>query len=149
MMRELLERFRYRFQLWRREQSEDYLGSADVEALDVEPLDEREPDYVSFYSTNPKRIIMLKESTIRSVGRFVYGYFGIIIILSWICAWLIRFVPSGRFAIGVLWLALVGFWTLSNVLGTMRLSKAREQYREQIAKSSNPAMELTASRPNA
>ncbi|HEY2710877.1 MAG TPA: hypothetical protein VGI60_00040 [Chthoniobacterales bacterium] len=140
-MNDLFERFRYRFQLSRRTQAEDYLGSSEVE-----PLPESETDYVSFYS-GPKSIIRLKESTIRSVGRIVQVYFGIIIIVSWICSLLVRSIPSARFAIGVSWLVLVAFWTLAMILDTVQLSRARKQYRERLAaKSSNQAMERTADR---
>ena len=143
-MSDLFERFRYRFQLFRRTQAEDYLGSSEVE-----PLPLSETDYVSYYS-DPKKIIMLKESTIRAVGRFVQVYFGIIIIVSWICSLVVRFIPSARFGLGVGWLVLVAFWTLVMIPHTVDLSRARKEYRKRLAaKPSNQAMELTTSRRNA
>ena len=48
MMRDIIDGFRYRFELWRREQREEYFGA---------PRDgsaEEEPGYVSFYADHPK-----------------------------------------------------------------------------------------------
>ena len=118
MIRDLVERFRYRFQLWRRAQRDDWVGPPHSEVT-------YEPDYVSEYS-DPSRIVMLKESAIRFVGRSAQAYFGVIIIVSWICLLLGRFIPSARFGLGVAFLVFVVFWTFAMISGTLRLTKARK-----------------------
>jgi uncharacterized membrane protein (DUF485 family) len=137
MMSELIERFRYRFQLWRREERDDYFGASTAPP--------EEEDYVSYYTAR-NRVVLLKESAVRLVGRSVQAYFGIIIIVSWICWVLGRFIPSIRFGLGVGFLVFVGIWTLATILGTVRLSKARKQYRAQANKTSNQSLQPTASR---
>jgi uncharacterized membrane protein (DUF485 family) len=137
MMSELIERFRYRFQLWRREERDDYFGASSAPP--------EEEDYVSYYTAR-NRVVLLKESTVRLVGRSVQAYFGIIIIVSWICWVLCQFIPSARFGLGIGFLVFAAIWTLATILATVRLSKARKQYRAQANKSSNKALQPTASR---
>jgi hypothetical protein len=74
MIRDIFERFGYRFELWRREQREEYFGTPRTGP----------PDYVSHY-TDRNRTVLLAESTSRCVGRSVWIYFGIIIILTQLC----------------------------------------------------------------
>jgi hypothetical protein len=124
MISEICERFRYRFQLWWREQRQDYFGSSSAA-----PFAE---DYVSYY-TDRDRILMLKESTVRLVGRTIQAYFGPIIVVSWILLFIARRVPSARFGIGVGFLSFVGLWTFAMITENRRLRKARKQYREQQA----------------
>jgi len=141
MMSEFIERLRYRFQLWRREQREDYFGTASSE-----PPEER--DYVSHYS-DPKRAVLLKESTIRSIGRSVGVFFGMIIIAAQICLVVGRFFPSARFTLAVVCLVFIGLWTLVSISIHIDLYKARRQYQQQQAiKSSNQTLQLTAARPD-
>jgi hypothetical protein len=138
MISDIIERFRYRFQLWRREQREDYFTSSAAPPL--------EEDYVSYY-VDRDRVVMLKESTIRPIGRTIQAYFGIIIIVAWIGVLVGRHIPSARFGVGVGFLAFAVLWTFAMITATIRLTKARKQYREQQpVKSSNHAMERTADR---
>src|ERR1044071_562006 len=117
MIRDVIERFRYRFELWRREQRDEWLAPRSGEMTS-------ETDYVSRYSA-PNRIVMLKESTVRFVGRTLQAYFGVIIIVSWVCIAIGRSVRSARFALGVGFLVFVAFWTFAMISGTIRLWKAR------------------------
>lgn len=138
-MRDVIERFRYRFQLWRRERREDLFGTP------RSGLPE-ERDYVSHYS-DPKRAELLKESTLKSVGRLAGAYFGIIVIVAQLSLMISRFIPSARFALGVIFLVFAGFWTLVTIFFEIDLRKARKQYRQQQAtKSSNQSIQLTAGR---
>ena len=141
MLHDIIDRFRYRFELWRREQREEYFGT---------PRDgsaEEEPDYVSFYADHPKRAELLRESTVKSIGRFAGAYFGIIIIAAQVCLFIARSVPQARFGLATAFVVFAGLWTLITIMGEVRLRKARRQYRQQQeAKSSNQALQLTAAR---
>src|SRR6266436_4922652 len=104
MMHDVLERFRYRFQLWHRERREDLLGIPRTGTPE-------ERDYLSDYS-DPKRAVLLTESTVRSICRSGVAYLGIIAIAAQICLFLARRFPSARSAIGIIFLVFVGFWTV-------------------------------------
>jgi hypothetical protein len=139
MMRDVIERFRYRFELWRREWREDLLGPAEVEP--PEPH-----DYVAYYA-DPKRSILLTESTLRSIGRTGITYFGIIAIAAQICLFIGRLVPFTRFACGIVFVLFAAVWTLASIFVEIDLRRARKQYRQQqVTKSSNQALQLTAAR---
>jgi hypothetical protein len=136
MMRDVIDRFRYRFQLWRREQRDDYLG-----APRTGPQEER--DYVSHFSKHPE---LVTESTFVSIGRRV-AFFGIISIGAYVCFWVVRLFPTLRFAVGVVFVVFVCLWTLCGIFFEIDLYKARKQYREgEAKKSSNQALQLTADR---
>jgi hypothetical protein len=139
MMRDIIERFRYRFELWRREHREEYFSPPCAGS--------EEPDYVSFYADHPKRAELLRESTVKSIGRFAAAYFGIIVIAAQVCLVLGRLVPQARFVFGLICVVFAGLWTLITIMGEVRLRKARRQYRQQQAtNSSNQALQLTAAR---
>jgi uncharacterized membrane protein (DUF485 family) len=141
MINDVIERFRYRFELWRHGKSEDYLGP--LSRADSS----QERDYVSFYTVDPKRAELLRESTVKSVGRFFGAYFGVIVLASQILLLIGRVIPSARFALGIVFVVFAGLWTLIIISGEIQLRKARKQYREQQAtKSSNQAMQLTDGR---
>jgi drug/metabolite transporter superfamily protein YnfA len=136
-MNELIDRFRYRFQLWRREQREVWFGPPGSHGPDL-------GDYMPDYS-DAKRVVLLKESTVRSAGRSFLAYFGIIIIASQICLVMGRFIPSARFGLAITFLVFVGLWTLVSISFYIGLRKARRQYRQQQAtKSSSQPIQLTA-----
>ena len=137
MIHDVIERFRYRFELWRREQREEYLGIPRAKSAD-------EPDYLSRFS-DPKRAMLLSESTFSHVGRAGVAYFAIIAIAAQICFMIDSFIPSARFAVAIIFLVFAGLWTLLNVFFEIDLQKARKQYRQQQAtKSSNQPLQLTA-----
>jgi hypothetical protein len=64
-MSELIERFRYRFQLWRRERREDYIGPPGTLPTALE----------SKLSDDPKRKVVLTESTPMFIIRALVSYF--------------------------------------------------------------------------
>jgi hypothetical protein len=141
MIRDVIERFSYRFRLWRREQLEDY-------AISIPRPDTDKPDYLSYYTEHPKYMELVTESTLKSIGRIFGAYFGVLILASQLCFLIARSVPATRFILGVVFVAFTGLWTLITIFGEVRLRKARRQYREQEIKSSNQALQLTADRPD-
>ena len=138
MIREVIERFSYRFELWRRERREDLFGIPRSQPPGA-------PDYTSYYS-DPKRAVLVTESTVRSIGRVVLIYFGVIIITAQICLVIDRWMPSARFAVGIAFLVLVISWTLGALFVQIDIYKARKAYRQNATKSSNRAMQPTAGR---
>jgi uncharacterized membrane protein YbhN (UPF0104 family) len=110
------------------------------------PPEER--DYISHFS-DPKRAALMTESTFVSIGRAGAAYFGTIALFAYVCFLIASFVPFLRFALGVVFVAFVGLWTLLAVLFEIDLRKARRQYRQREAsKSSNQSLQLTADRPD-
>src|SRR5881296_1671495 len=110
MIREVIERFSYRFRLWRRGQLEDY-------AISIPRPDTDKPDYLSYYIEHPKYMELVTESTLKSLGRIAGAYFGVIVLASQFCFLVARFVPGTRFALGVIFLAFTGLWTLVTIFG--------------------------------
>ena|SRR6266498_652687 len=140
MMRNTIERFRYRFELWRREWREEHFGTPRIGPAD-------EHDYVSFYVNHPKRAELLSESTLKSIGRLAGAYFGIIVIFAQVCLIIVSFIPSARFALATAFVVFAGLWTLITIMSQVQLWRARRQYRQQHAtNSSNQALQLTAAR---
>jgi hypothetical protein len=121
-MRDIIERFSYRFRLWRREWREEHFGTPRTGP----------PDYVSHY-IDRNRAALLTESTIRSVGRSVWVYFGIIIIVTQVCRIIGSMIPPARFALAITMLVLICFWTLGSIFFHIDLYKARKQYRQQYS----------------
>jgi len=136
-MRAVIDRFRYRFELWRREGREDYFGPL---PHSDEPA---ERDYISHFSKYPQ---LVTESTFVSIGRRV-AFFSVAALVAYICFWIDIFFPVLRFATGVAFVVFFCLWTLSAILFEIDLRRARKQYREREAKkSSNQSMQLTAGR---
>ena len=127
-MRDVIERFQYRFELWRREWREDLFGAP-------RPESPQEVDYVSHFA-DPKHSILLTEPTLRSVGRSGVTYFGVIAIAAQILAVIASFIPLARFTLGIVFLVFVGIWSLVFSFVEIDLRKAREQYRKQQASKS-------------
>jgi hypothetical protein len=141
MIQDIIERFRYRFELWRREQREEFFGTPSTESVE-------EPDYLSRFS-DPKRAVLVRESTFSHIGRAGIAYFGINVIAAQICFMVDSFFPSARFGVAIIFLAFAALWTLIAVLFEIDLQKARKQYRQQQAtQSSNQPLQLTAARPD-
>lgn len=141
MIHDVIERFRYRLDLWRREQREEYFGSGGATSVEG-------PDYISRFS-NPKRAVLLHESTFSHIGRAGITYASFIAIAAQICFMIDLFTPSARFAVAIIFLFFASLWTLLNVFFEIDLQKARKQYRQQQAtKSSNQPLQLTAARPD-
>jgi hypothetical protein len=136
MMHDVIERFRYRFQLWWQDQREDlsWLPGPHLARLGERPLEQ------------PKYRILITEPTVRSLARSFISYFGVLIIAMQLCRLIARFVPSTRHALGVALLVFLVLWTLLMLWGEVDLRKARKAYRAKTTESSNQPLQLTADR---
>src|SRR5438552_18241672 len=126
MIHDVIERFRYRFQLWHRERREDLFGMprTDRRSLrewEAERLHTTEPDKMN----DPSYAAVVVESTANFVVRSIGVYFGVIIILAQLCRWLVSYFPSTRSAVLIVFLVLVGFWTLGMILCTLDFCRKR------------------------
>jgi hypothetical protein len=117
MIRDVIDRFRYRFHLWWKEQREDLSWRRGPEIADL-----REPAAWE----NPKYEILWTESTPSFIIREASLYVAIILLLSNIGFLIDRFFPSARHAVGVAFLSLVGLWTLLSVLMVIDMVKKKE-----------------------
>ena len=131
MMRDVLERFGYRFQIWRREQREDWIGPPDTHLPNFR-------EYMHEASAtarprinweDPKFKVMLTESTPNFVVREVSVYFGIVIILSAVGRLIDTFIPTAHFVVFVAFVVLVCVWTLVSIRSGVNLAKRRRAYR--------------------
>ena len=120
MIREAIERFRYRFQLWHREQREASFWRPGPRHAD--PGD-------SPVWQNPKYEILWTESTLSFVIREVSLYVAIVLIISSICILIDRFSSSARHAVGIAFLWLVGLWTFLSLFMAIDMVKKRKAYR--------------------
>lgn len=121
-MSELVERFRYRFQLWRKEQREDLIGPPGTR------LPEMGPPGVSGW---------------RLLFRAGGAYIAIVLLLTRVAAIFSRSFPDGRFYIFLLLAFVIGFLTISLVIAVISGWTPRSN---DAAKSSNQTMQLTADR---
>ena len=124
-MRELVERFRYRFQLWRREQREDSFWRPEPTVLDLGPASKW---------NDPKYRALLTESTSKFVLRGVGLYFGGLMFSTAIARLIVRLAPTAQFTALVVLLVLVSFWTLFSVSGAINIRNKRKAYREQATR---------------
>ena len=127
-MSEIIERFRYRFQLWRRERHEDSMWSGKRPELSPGPRDRQAPDD-SWRSIAPKNRVILMGSTPRFIVRTLVIYFAILLIVVASCLLLGTFVPPLRYVCLIASIVLGTIWTLMNVLGTTHILKQRKEYR--------------------
>ena len=151
-MSDVIERFRYRFQLWRRERGSDWRGPEGnrVKTFESPPHSEprAKPDYVSVYLEHRRGMNVLRESTFKAIVRLVGIYLFVILILWLIYVILGGFIPSARFALGVILVVIAGIWTLMMILGGLWFRDARRQDRQrrEAIKSSNQSMDRTTDR---
>ena len=133
MISDVIDRFRYRLQLWWRERPEDY-------AAPEQPI---EPDYVSRFSKHPE---LVRDSTFVSIGRRI-SYFSFLGIVAFAGLVVGRVFPALRFAAGLGFVAVFCLLLLGVIPFEVALFRARKQYRANEAKkSSNQAMQRTAGR---
>jgi hypothetical protein len=96
-MRDVIERFRYRFELWRRERREDSFWRLGPRVANLgEPA----------VWENPKYEILWTESTSSFIVREVSLYIAIILIISNIGFFIDRSFPSARLAVGIVFYGL-------------------------------------------
>jgi len=134
-MSNFIERFRYRFQLWRREQREDWWSPPGTHLLP-----DAEDDPASPIGKLARRPESISTMLIRSIG----VYFCIIIILAQIGRLIGTFVPAARFAVFVVFAVLACLWTLMSFTFTISLYRAKKRLQARGDKSSSQAMQPTA-----
>jgi uncharacterized membrane protein (DUF485 family) len=142
MMSELIERLRYRFQLWWREQREDWIGPQGTHLI---PEDYRQPR-----QPNPafEELVRRREPIWSPVIRSIGVYFGIIIILAQIGRLIGAFLPTARFAVFVVFVVLACVWTLMSLTFTVNLYRAKKRLQSHGDESSNEALQPTGGRCN-
>jgi hypothetical protein len=147
MIHDVIERFRYRFELWRRELREDLLGVPHTDPRSLREYSaEKAAERWSSRWREPKYREILSESTWRSVFRGVGVYFGIIIIAAQVCRIVASFFPSTRYALAIILIVFIGLWTWAMVISTFDLVKARKRQRAEDTISSNQSLQPTAGR---
>ena len=139
MIRDTIDRFRYRFELWCRERREYSFWRGPWPELSRES---RQPAIWE----DPKYQILWTESTARFIVREVSLYVGIVLLLSDIAFVIDKHFRFARNAVGIIFLWLVGIWTLLAVLMVIDMIKKRKAYRLKNPKSSNQPLQLTADR---
>jgi hypothetical protein len=147
MMRETIERFRYRFELWRREQREDLSGEPRTDPRSLrEYRAEKSAERWSSRLSDPKWVLLLTESTWRSIVRGIGVYLGVIIIASMLCRLLVTCFPAAQSTAFILFLVIVGFWTLLTIPGEIDFYKTRKGFQDGAIKSSNQTLQPTTGR---
>jgi hypothetical protein len=125
MMRELIDRFAYRFQLWLREQRGDFRCSDG--------------------SSPPIKIYSKSESVPQMFVHHAGVYFGLLIILGCLARLVLSYLPSARFAVVSIVFILLCCLTpiaISTFLGEWKVKKQALDG----TKSSNQSLEPTAGR---
>ena len=120
-MRELIDRLRYRFVLWRRERREDLFG-----APGGDPYEEARD--TSHYH-DPRNVAIITESTPRFVVRFAIVLFGGIAILAVIDCLVAVLWPPARHAADIIVVVLVAVWTIGIGFTMLDMCKARRMQR--------------------
>ena len=133
IIHEAIKRFRYRFQLWRREQRDaSFWRPSPRPAGPGEPPVWQNPKYEILWTDPPDR------------NPRVSLYVAIVLIISSICILIDRFSSSARHAVGIAFLWLVGLWTFLSLLMAIDMVKKRRAYRLKPWKSSNKSLQPTA-----
>jgi hypothetical protein len=125
MLQDVIERFRYRFELWRREQGADWKG---LTGERVSAPSEEKPEN-SWQSVPLEKRAILTDSTPQFVVRTLVPYLAILVILVLSCRLLGTFVPVLAYACSIAAIVLGTVWTLINVFGTTHICKQRREYR--------------------
>lgn len=96
MIRDLIERFTYRFQLWTRERKGEHLGAGDTRSL------------TAIY----RRDESIPQMVIRHIGVLLGG----IIVLTGVGRIIDTFAPKAAFVVFVALIILIPFWILAGVV---------------------------------
>lgn len=126
-MRDIIERFRYRFELWQRERREDLLGVPRTEPLGHPPTKWDDPKYQA----------ILTESTPKFVCRVLVVYVTMTLIAAQVGGLLARFVPSSRYPLLVALIIFVCGWTLLSIFVIFNLARARKRRRGHLTAQSS------------
>jgi hypothetical protein len=147
MIRDIIERFGYRFELWRREQREDLSGEPrSLRAWRRERRARKSAEVWSARLSDPKWVLLLEESTWRSSVRSVGVYLGFILIAALLCRLFVACFPASTFGAFILFIVLVSMWTLVTIPGEIDFYRVRKRFRDGAIKSSNQALQPTADR---
>lgn len=133
-MRELVERLRYRFQLWWREEREDFSRALHFDAPIAGWREGAARETVARWN-DPKLREVIRESTSRFVFRGVGLYLVGIIGLSGIGRLIGTFFPRTRFAVSVVFIVLLCLWTLFMLAGAVDIVRARKRYHEKSSRT--------------
>ncbi|SRR6266478_3117619 len=125
MLQDVIERFRYRFELWRRQQGADWKRPTGERV--AASSEEKAED--SWQSVPPDKRVILTDSTPRFLVRTLVPYLAILVILVLSCRLLGIFVPVLAYACSIAAIILAILWTLTIALGTTRICKQRREYR--------------------
>jgi hypothetical protein len=126
MMREILERFRYRFKLWQREQREDLLGAQPTASLE----DSRDTSHYR----DPRNAAIITESASRFAVRVAAVFLFGIAILAVIDCLVVMAWPSARHAADIIAVVFVGVWTIGTAFTVLDMRKARRIRRDKARK---------------
>ena len=126
-MRELIDRLRYRFALWRREQREDLFGASGGDAYEEDSRDK------SHYR-DPRNAAIVTESTPRFVVRCAIVFFGGIAILAVIDCVVATVWPSARQAADIIVVVFVAVWSIGTGFTALDMCKARRMHRDGASK---------------
>jgi hypothetical protein len=126
MMREILERFRYRFQLWQREQREDRFRAG--------PTDPREPSRDISHYRDPRNTAIITESTSRFAVRVAAVFLSGIAILAVIDSLVAMTWPSARHAVDIIVLVFIGVWIIGVAFTVLDMCNARQIRRDKAHK---------------
>jgi hypothetical protein len=118
MIRESFERFRYRFELWRREQRQDSLGPRDT----------------SHYH-DPRDIAIIAESKSRFAVRVAITFFGgVAIIAISLYGVIAAFWPAARHTADIIMVIVGAIWILGIGFTVLDMCMARRNHRDATKK---------------
>ena len=118
-MSDVVERLRYRFQLWRRSQREDWVGPPGTHLPDLR-------DYIP--PDSPGALTARKESVATILFRGVFRYALVVFVLREAARLLTRWAPNWRSDIGTLLVVLVCLWTIVVVFCVAVQLKVKKMY---------------------
>jgi len=125
-MRELIDRLRYRFVLWRRERREDLFGTPGGDVYE-------EARDTSHYH-DPRNAAIITESTPRFVVRFAIVFSGGIAILAVIDCLVAVLWPSARHVADIIVVVFVAIWSIGIGFTALDMCKARRMHRNGASK---------------
>ena len=130
-MNELIERFRYRFEVWRRERREDSFWRLGTD------LPSRWDTSRTASNTAIEELARRPESLwvvpIRAIG----AYLAILVIVGQICRLISFFLPSVRVVMISVFVIFAALWTLMMFTFTRNLYRAKKRLLRTAAQSSN------------
>jgi hypothetical protein len=119
MIQDIVERLRYRFELWTRGDP-PYFG-----------VPSRANEMESKLASDPKRKVVLTERTVMFIARVFISYFVPVGVVAIICRVFIAFFPSARHGIIIGFFVLACIWAVGAVRVIANLSSARRDYQNE------------------